>query len=87
MPKTATIHVRVEPALKREAEETLSALGLSVSEAISLLYEQVAMHGGLSFLLRVPNAATLEALQELRSGEGTTEYAGLDELMAEFEPD
>ena len=84
MAKTGTIHVRVEPELKREAEEAFSALGLSVSEAVTLFYEQVAMRGGLPFLSRVPNATTLEALRQIRTGEGVTEYASLDDLMAEF---
>ncbi len=85
MAKTGTVHVRIEPALKREAEETFSALGLSVSEAVTLFYEQVAMQGRLPFLSRVPNATTREALRQVRTGEGVTEYASLDELMAEFE--
>ena len=83
MAKTATIHVRVEPELKREVEETFSALGLSVTEAVTWFYEEVAAHGGLPFLSRVPNATTLEALRQIRSGEGITSYGSLDELLAE----
>ena len=84
MPRTGTVHARIEPELKREAEETFSALGLSVTEAITLFYEQVAAHGGLPFLSRVPNATTLEANRQIRTGEGLTEYASLDALVVEF---
>ena len=84
MPGTGTIHVRIEPELKREAEQTFAALGLSVTEAVTLFYEQVAMRGGLPFLLRQPNATTLEAIRQIRTGEGITEYASLEELMEEF---
>lgn len=85
MAKTGTIHVRVDPDLKREAEEAFSALGLTVTEAVTLFYEEVAGHGGLPFLSRVPNATTLKAIRQIRTGEDVTEYASLDALMAEFD--
>ena len=84
MAKTGTIHVRVEPELKREAEEAFLAMGLSVTEAVTWFYEEVAAQGRLPFLARVPNATTLESLRQIRTGEGLTEYASLDELMAEL---
>ena len=34
--------------------------------------------------MRIPSAATVEALQEARTGEGVTTYASLDELKREF---
>ena len=66
MPKTAMIRARVEPALKREAEELFSTLGMSATEAITLFYRQVTMHRGLPFDVRVPNEETLEALRDAR---------------------
>ncbi len=33
----------------------------------------------------VPNAETAEAIRQARAGDGLTEYASVDELMAEFE--
>ena len=85
MAKTEMIRARVEPEVKREAEELFSALGLSVTEAITLFYKQVAIHRGLPFPMRIPNAATAAALQEARTGEGVTTYASLDELKREFD--
>ena len=80
MTKTEMIRVRVEPELKSQAEEVFSELGLSPTEAISLFYAQVALHRGLPFAVRVPNAETIEALRQARSGEGLTEYADLEDL-------
>ena len=80
MAKTEMIRVRVEPELKSQAEEVFSELGLSPTEAISLFYAQVALHRGLPFAVRVPNAETIEALRQARSGEGLTEYADLEDL-------
>lgn len=83
MAKTEMIRARVEPELKREAEETFSMLGLSATEAITLFYRQVALHRGLPFAVRVPNAETAEAIRQARAGEGITEYASLDALVKE----
>ena len=80
MAKTEMIRVRVEPELKSQAEEVFSELGLSPTEAIRLFYAQVTLHRGLPFAVRVPNAETIEALRQARSGEGLTEYADLEDL-------
>ena len=85
MAKTEMIRARVEPELKQQAEKVFEALGLSVTEAITLYYKQVTMHQGLPFSLRIPNAETLEAMCQARERDGLTTYASLDDLMAEFE--
>ena len=85
MAKTEMIRARVEPELKREAEELFSALGLSTTEAITLFYKQVTLHQGLPFEVRIPNAETVEALEQARDREGLTEYGSLDDLKARFD--
>ena len=82
MAKSAMIRARVEPELKRQAEELFSALGLSATEAITLFYKQVTVHRGLPFSVRLPNADTVEALRQARDGVGLTEYSGLEALKA-----
>ena len=85
MAKTAMIRARVEPELKREAEELFSVLGMSATEAITLFYRQVTMHRGLPFPVRIPNEETAEALRQSRDGEGLEEYATLEDLKAAFD--
>ncbi len=82
MAKTEMIRARVEPGLKQEAEEVFSALGLSTTEALTLFYKQVALHHGLPFEVKIPNAETREALRQAREKDDLTEYAGLDDLKA-----
>ena len=82
MAKTEMIRARVEPALKRQAEECFSELGLSATEAITLFYKQVTLRRGLPFDVRIPNAETIEALKQARDREGLTEYAGVEDLKA-----
>ena len=66
MAKTAMIRARMEPALKKEAEDVLAEVGLSPTEAIRLFYRQVSLQKGLPFEVRVPNKATRAALAEAR---------------------
>ena len=80
MAKTAMVRARVEPELKRRAEELFSELGLSTTEAITLFYKQVAMHQGLPFSIRIPNAETIEAMRQARDHEDLVEYSSLEDL-------
>ena len=85
MAKTEMIRARVEPELKREAEQLFSALGLSATDAITMFYKQVTMHRGLPFDVRIPNTETMEALNQARDGEGLTEYADLQDLKSRLD--
>ena len=85
MAKTEMIRARVEPELKREAEDLFSTLGLSTTEAITLFYKQVTLHKGLPFAVRIPNEETVEALEQARNRDGLTEYGSLDELRASID--
>lgn len=85
MSKTEMIRARVEPRVKRDAEEVFSALGLSVTEAITLFYKQVALCQGLPFEVRVPNAQTRKAIRRAQAEKGLSHYHSVDDLMAEFD--
>jgi len=52
--KTMTIHTRITPELKAEAEEILSELGLTMSDAITIFLHQVRLHHGIPFALQLP---------------------------------
>ena len=83
MAKTEFIRARVEPELKHQAEEIFSKLGLSSTDAITLFYVQVTLHGGLPFEIRIPNNETIEAMRQAETGEGLDEYTDLGVLKAE----
>ncbi len=67
MSKSAMIRARMEPQLKKEAEDVLAEVGLSPTEAIRLFYRQVSLHKGLPFEVRVPTAATRAAVAQARA--------------------
>jgi DNA-damage-inducible protein J len=68
--KEAVVKARIEPSLKRETEAILGSLGISTTEAIRMFLTQVRLHQGLPFEVRMPNAATQDAMDELESGKG-----------------
>ena len=75
----------VESGLKRQAEELFSEMGLSTTEAITLFFKQATIHRGLPFSVTMPNAETVEALQQARDGGQLTEHASLDALKAKLD--
>ncbi len=59
MSKTANLYVRIEPDLKEQAEQILSALGIPASNAINMFYKQIILQRGLPFDLKLPETAVL----------------------------
>lgn len=51
MAKTATIHVRMDEDVKNDAVEILNNLGISVADAITMYFKQVALKNGIPFEL------------------------------------
>jgi DNA-damage-inducible protein J len=70
MPKDATINARVDKRLKAKAEKVLSQVGVSTTEAITMLLHQIVLRQGLPFEVRIPNEETIAAMLELDAGKG-----------------
>ena len=64
MSATTMVHVRVDKKIKAQATETLSAMGLSMSDAVRVFLTRVVAEQRIPFALRVPNAKTREAMTE-----------------------
>jgi DNA-damage-inducible protein J len=56
----------------------LHRLGLTPTEAIRLFYQQVTLHRGLPFPVRIPNATTRKAMEEARRGRHLTHWPELE---------
>ena len=83
--KTASVHARIRPKLKAQAEAVLGKLGISNSEAIEIFFSQIALRKGLPFDVRIPNKTTLKTMRELRTGRSrkfSTTAALMDDLNA-----
>lgn len=70
MASTSMVHVRVDNEVKAKAAEALAAMGLSVSDAVRMLLVRTAAEKALPFDVRVPNAETAQAIEELERGDG-----------------
>ncbi|WP_430398104.1 type II toxin-antitoxin system RelB/DinJ family antitoxin [Ferrovibrio sp.] len=81
MSKTAMIRARMEPDLKDEAEAVLAQVGLSPTEAIRLFYRQVTLRQGLPFEVRVPNAATRQAIKQARGAKKLKRFKSAADLI------
>jgi DNA-damage-inducible protein J len=80
MSKTSVVRARVEPALKKDAEKVFAQLGLTTSEAIQLLFRQVALTRSLPFPLHLPNAETKKTLAASKRGLGVTHFKNKSDL-------
>jgi DNA-damage-inducible protein J len=81
MPKSASIHARIQPELKEEAEAILKELGLNATQAITLFYQQVRLTRGLPFVLRVPNETTRQTLDDTDAGQDLVYCRDVEDLF------
>ncbi|MCQ2565305.1 MAG: type II toxin-antitoxin system RelB/DinJ family antitoxin [Clostridia bacterium] len=51
MAKTATVHVRMDEQIKEDALGVFESLGISVADAITMYFRQVALKNGIPFEL------------------------------------
>lgn len=61
------LHVRVEDALKAQATQTLTAMGLTIAEAVRLFLHRVVAEQAFPLELKVPNAETRAAIAQSRA--------------------
>ena len=85
MSQTAVIHARIDPDTKAATERVLDAIGLTPTEAIRLLYRQIAMRGEFPVELRIPNVETATALAKADRGEDIETFNNTDDLYASWD--
>lgn len=83
MSATEMVHVRIDKRIKTQASKTLSAMGLSVSDAVRVLLTRVAAEKALPFEVKVPNAKTAAAMREARKG-GLHSFDNVSDLLADL---
>ncbi len=86
MAADAIVRARIDGQVKQEAAHVLAEMGLTVSDAIRLMLMRVAAEKALPFPVRMPNAETVAAMQELERGEGIR-AENVDALMADLNAD
>ena len=56
MVKSATLNLRVNPTLKKDAESVLGRLGVPMSTAVDMFLNQIVLTGGILFAITLPSA-------------------------------
>ncbi len=84
MSKTAMIRARAEPRLKNKVEQIFEALGLSASEAINLFYCRVEIENGLPFDLKIPNAKTIHAMNDVEKKKNLRSHENVEDMLKDL---
>ena len=84
MAKEATARARMDAQLKEQAESILEACGLNATQGINLFYRHVVLHRGLPFDVRIPNAESRQAMNEVETGQGLSRSASAETLFNEL---
>ena len=63
--KTETLHVRLSPSIKAEAEEILEEMGLNMSYAVSMFLKQVIIKRKIPFDIELKSDDVIKREEEL----------------------
>ena len=80
---TEPTSLRLDSEAKAKAYAIFEQLGIKPAQAINLFLRQVALQGGIPFEIKVPNAETLEAMEEIASGGGKS-YKNAREMFEDL---
>jgi DNA-damage-inducible protein J len=81
MPPEDIVRAQVDEHTKAEASAVLERMGLSVSDAIRLLLEQIARDKTLPLGLEVPNKTTMATFEATDRGEDVVHCENADDLF------
>ena len=85
--QTSMLHIRVEDDIKDQAAQALTAMGLSLSDAVRLFLRRVVVDQAFPLELKVPNAETQAAMDESRAmmAKRRAGFANAQDLLADLE--
>lgn len=85
--QTSMLHIRVDDDIKDQATQALTAMGLSMSDAVRLFLRRVVVDQAFPLELKVPNAETQAAMAESRvmMAKRKARFDSADALLADLE--
>jgi DNA-damage-inducible protein J len=90
MAKTASLNIRLDPEIKKNAERLFSQFGITITDAVNIFLYKSLMEGGLPFEVKQPspNDETLAAIEEVRHMKENPDaykgYTDVDQMMREL---
>jgi DNA-damage-inducible protein J len=58
--KPKKVYAKIEPEIKEQAENILTELGISPSDAINMFYRQIIFHKGIPFEVKIPSICPID---------------------------
>ena len=86
MAANALVQTRINGIVKDEAAAVLATMGLTVSDAVRLLLTRIAHDKALPFEPLRPNAETIAAMEEARTGK-LASFDSIEALIADLNED
>ena len=77
-------NVYLDSNLKKQAKEIYKQYGLSLSEAVNIFLAQSVFNRGIPFEIKIPNDETLQAINDVETGENYEEVT-LEELSKKWQ--
>ena len=84
IPVKETTSIKLDVEIKAKAKEIFQELGITMGEAVNIFLNQVALHKGLPFEVKIPNNETKKAIEDARKGINMQSIS-IEEMMAERE--
>jgi len=66
-------NIYLDQQTKEEAKELFKKFNISLSDAVNLFLSQSVLEQGLPFQVRIPNAETIKAIEDVENGIGLEE--------------
>lgn len=83
-------NIKIDPELKKEAQEILDTFGLTLTGAINIFLRQVVREQAIPFRVGnpFPNDETLQAIRDARNGIGLSRaFNSVEELLEDLYAD
>ena len=68
-------NVYLDKTMKEEAKDIFKQYGMGLSDAFNIFLSQSVMEKGIPFQIKIPNAETLQAIEETKAGVGLEEVS------------
>lgn len=82
MEKSVTMNLRVNPSVKKQAEDVLKQLGIPMATAIDMYLRQISMTGSIPFSIALPKAPASVNADAMATNQLRAELkAGYDDML------
>ncbi len=81
MSETSKITIRIESALKKEAENIFRESGLSATDAVKLFYQYVSQKKKIPFNIKIPNKTTVKTFTDTDSGKNLIKCENAEDMF------